>query len=155
MGAQIGTVTQTFNIPFRPSANNKKCTGPDLGKWFHAGTCFKGKATKVTFNLTGVKLPSKAIVSVAFNTTNYGAAPVSPKPCNAFNPERCPYNSLNVGVREVGEGPPSLGTDPFPSSVHQLDDRRQLLLEPGRGGHLRHLRRLLDRRTADVRSQGR
>lgn len=118
VGAQIGTVTQTFNIPFRPSANNGKCTGPNLGKWFHAGTCFNGKATKVTFNLTGVTLPSKAIVSVAYNTTNYGAAPVGPKPCNAFNPERCPYNSLNVGVREVGEGPPALGTDPFPSSTY-------------------------------------
>ena len=37
-GAQVASVTQTFNIPFRPSAS-KKCTGEQTGEWYHAGAC--------------------------------------------------------------------------------------------------------------------
>ena len=110
-GGVVGSVTQTFNIPFRPSANNNKCTGADLGKWFHAGTCFNGKATKITFSLTGVTLPQKAILSLAYNTTNYGASPVGPAACDSFNPSRCGYGSLNVGLTQTT---PSTGTNPLP-----------------------------------------
>jgi hypothetical protein len=119
-GAQVASVTQTFNIPFRPSASSK-CTGAQVGEWSHAGECFNGKATNVTFNLTGVTLPSKAILSVAFNTSNYGAAPLGPKPCAAFNPSRCAYDALNVGTTEPANEAspepvnPSVGSDPLPA----------------------------------------
>ena len=98
-GAQVASVTQTFNIPLRPSAG-KKCTGTHAGEGSHGGECLNGMATQVTFNLTGVTLPSKAIISVAFNTSNYGAAPLGPQPCAAFNPSRCVYDALNVGTTE-------------------------------------------------------
>ncbi len=109
-GALVGSVTQTFNIPYRPSAN-KKCTGEDVGKWYHAGTCFNGKATKVVFEPIGMKLPAKAIVSVAYSTSDYGASPKRPQTCNKFNPQRCPYDSLNVGLSESS---PSAGSNPIP-----------------------------------------
>ena len=108
-GALLGSVTQTFNIPFRPSAN-KKCTGGDAGKWYHAGTCFNGKATRSSSNAIGLTLPAKAIISVAYSTSDYGASPKRPQTCNKFNPERCPYDSLNVGLIETS---PSVGSNPI------------------------------------------
>jgi hypothetical protein len=119
-GAQVASVTQTFNIPYRPSAS-KNCTGEQAGEWSKGGECFNGKAVNESFTLTGVMLPAKAILSVAFNTTNYGAAPIGPKPCGAFNPSRCAYDALNVGVTEPAneESPepvnPSVGSDPLPA----------------------------------------
>jgi hypothetical protein len=119
-GAQIASVTQTFNIPYRPSAN-KNCKGEQAGEWSKGGECFNGKAVYETFTLTGVTLPAKAIISVAYNTTNYGAAPIGPKPCGAFNPSRCAYDSLNVGVTEPANEKepeavaPSIGSDPLPA----------------------------------------
>ena len=120
-GAQVASVTQTFNIPYRPSAS-KKCTGEQAGEWSHAGECFNGKATQVTFNLGAVTLPSKAILSVAFNTSNYGAAPLGPQPCAAFVPSRCPYDALNVGVQDGFSNPagtpPTVGAFPAPDIAY-------------------------------------
>ncbi len=119
-GAQVASVTQTFNIPYRPSAS-KQCTGENAGKWSKGGECFNGKAVTESFSLMGVTLPAKAILSIAYNTTNYGAAPIGPKPCGAFNPSRCAYDALNVGVTEPAneESPepvnPSVGSDPLPA----------------------------------------
>src|SRR5262249_48662337 len=50
VGSLIGSVTQTFAIPYRPSADNTHCTG---GTWYDTvgNTCFNGYATPVTFNL--------------------------------------------------------------------------------------------------------
>ncbi len=104
VGTQIASLTKTFKMPYRPSAN-PTCTGnPDLGGWKSAGVCYHGKLFKITFVLKGVSIPSKAIVSVAFNTTDYGAAPTHVPG---------PYDSLNVGGFE---GPPSVGGDPQPQS---------------------------------------
>ena len=43
----IGSVTQTFAIPYRPSADFINCTG---GRWFDGSGCFNGKAVNLTFN---------------------------------------------------------------------------------------------------------
>jgi hypothetical protein len=104
VGTQIASLTKTFKMPYRPSAN-PTCTGnPDLGGWKSMGNCYHGKLFKATFVLKGVSIPSKAIVSVAFNTTDYGAEPTHVPG---------PYDSLNVGGFE---GPPSVGSDPQPAS---------------------------------------
>jgi hypothetical protein len=102
VGTQVASLTKTFKMPYRPSANPTKCAGN--GGWFKMGSCFHGKLFKITFVLKGVTIPSKAIVSVAFNTTDYGAEP-------SHVPG--PYDSLNVGGFE---GPPSVGSDPQPQS---------------------------------------
>src|SRR6185436_7347542 len=47
VGSLIATTTQTFAIPYRPSADNTNCTGANVGKWYEAtsNTCFNGYAT--------------------------------------------------------------------------------------------------------------
>jgi hypothetical protein len=75
VGASIRSVTQTFNVPYRPSADNTHCTGSNAGEWYSAGdnTCYNGFATPVSFSLSGTTLPDTVIVSVAFNTTHSGS----------------------------------------------------------------------------------
>ena len=34
VGAQLGSVTHTFGMPYRPAANYSKCAGADAGKWY-------------------------------------------------------------------------------------------------------------------------
>jgi hypothetical protein len=114
-GAKLASVTQTFNIPFRPSANNKDCTPNAEGAVGYTAECFHGKTFKITFQPT-VTLPSKAILSLAYNTTNYGEHPVGAAPCSAYVPSRCGYDSLNVGLEE--ETGPSTGTQPLPDSAY-------------------------------------
>jgi hypothetical protein len=115
VGTQIASLTKTFKMPYRPSAIATKCAGN--GGWYKQGNCFHGKLFKISFVLRGVTIPSKAIVSVAYNTSNYGAEPQYPKTCNnaPSGPDECPYDSLNVGGVE---GAPSVGSDPQPKSVY-------------------------------------
>ncbi len=75
VGAKLASGSKTFNMPYRPSAS-PKCTGANAGKWFHQGTCFNGKAFKISLTLTAAKLPAKAIISVSYNTTDHGPNPV-------------------------------------------------------------------------------
>jgi hypothetical protein len=108
-GALIATQTTTFKIPFRPSAN-KKCpiTAEGVQGW---GTkCYSGKTHKIVFQLSGVTLPAKAILAIAYNTSDYGYAPT-------HGPD-FGQNSLNVAVREPAEGGPSVGSDPLPSGAY-------------------------------------
>jgi hypothetical protein len=116
VGAKIATGSKVFKMPYRPSAS-AKCTGPDAGKWFMMGTCYNGRAFKISLGLKIANLPQKVIVSVAYDTTSYGAEPQGTQPCSS-TVEGCPYDSLNVAVREAGEGPPAVGSDPFPDSVY-------------------------------------
>ena len=83
----LATKTQTVTIPWRPAAT------PTCGTAWKAGDgqCYNGIAFNATFDLSGlnVTLPNDVIVSVAYNTADYGAAPIH---------MAGPYNSLNVGV---------------------------------------------------------
>lgn len=99
-GALLKTQTKTFNIPFRPSADNVHCTGADLGKWYQAssGTCFNGYATPIKFNFTGSLFPAHVVVSVAYNTTHYGAAPIGESAACYTSAGGCGYDSLNVAL---------------------------------------------------------
>jgi hypothetical protein len=120
-GGLIASVTQTFNVPFRPSAN-PACTGGNAGKWTPNGgtNCFNGFATPITFNLTGrgISLPDHVIVSVAFNTTNWGYQPIGTQPCDSTS-NGCGYDSLNVGVANNGSPiPPTAGTQPRPDDAY-------------------------------------
>jgi hypothetical protein len=114
-GAKIASVTETFNIPYRPSANNKLCTPNPEGAVGYSAECFHGKTFKIAFK-PAVTLPSKAILSIAYNTTNYGEKPVGPAACSLFHPSRCGYDSLNVGLEE-GAGT-SAGTQPLPNYAY-------------------------------------
>jgi len=115
-GSLVTTVTQTFNIPFRPSADNTNCTGTQVGEWFNGTSCFNGLATPISFDLTGVTLPNNAILSVAYNTSDYGYAPIGRSTACSATAAGCGYDSLNVGT----EGAATVGTQPVPDSAYQL-----------------------------------
>lgn len=109
-GAKIGTLTQTFNIPYRPSAS---ATCGD-GRWSDGTTCYNGFATPITFSLTGLILPDKVIIGVAYNTSHYGISPIGESAACYISSGGCGYDSLNVAVI----APPSVGTLPFPDDVY-------------------------------------
>jgi hypothetical protein len=110
VGALIARATKTFNMPYRPSADYAKCNGANAGKWFNKAdtSCNNGKAFKIKVGLVA-KLPAKVIIGVAYNTSDYGAEPQAPQPCNS-KPEGCFYDSLNVAV---ATGAPTVGAAPL------------------------------------------
>lgn len=115
-GSLITSVTKTFSIPFRPSADNTNCIGGNLGKWFDGTTCFNGFANPISFKLAGVTLPNQVVISVAYNTSDYGAVPYTHAPACNLTTARCGYDSLNVGTA----GAASVGTQPRASDAYQL-----------------------------------
>ncbi len=120
VGALLGSGSKIAKIPYRPSAS-PKCTGESAGAWYHMGECFNGKAAKVTLPLKIANLPSQAIITISYNTSDYGATPQRPQPCNT-EPQGCPYDSLNVGVQDGFDNPagtpPTVGAFPAPDTAY-------------------------------------
>jgi hypothetical protein len=115
VGPQITTLTNTFQIPYRPSAD-PACTGGQAGDYVGKDTnCHANIAYKATFDLGGshVTLPDKIIVGVALNTTDYGYQPT-------HDTTALGYDSLNFGLVDNAT-PPSVGTQPFPTSLYFTD----------------------------------
>jgi hypothetical protein len=98
LGALLGSVTQTFLIPWRPEPS------PGCGTAWKASDnlCYNGFAFKITFDLRGLALtlPNEVIFGVAYNTNTWGYQPIG---------QPGPYESLNVGLA-VGT-PASVGLD--------------------------------------------
>ena len=93
-GTLIASDTQTFNIPYRPSADNGICG--NTGQWFNSTneTCYNGLATNITFdasNFTPVNptLPGTLIYGIAYNTETNGYDPLG-----GINPA----DGLNIGM---------------------------------------------------------
>ncbi len=119
IGPRIATDTQTFSIPYRPSSS-VKCPETIEGKGW-GKECDLGILSRISFKLKRVTLPTTAIIAVAFNTENDGAAPTG---------EAGPYNSLNVSVSSsymYNEGtkgweftalPLLVGADPLPADAY-------------------------------------
>jgi uncharacterized repeat protein (TIGR01451 family) len=83
----IATSTQSFDVPYRPSAS-PKCTATDAGKWMSTKEgCKNGLANDVTFNFSNVKLPDTVVYAISYNTGG-------------------PADSLNVAVTDAA---PSAG----------------------------------------------
>jgi hypothetical protein len=108
-GAKIATQTNTFAIPYRPSPN-KKCPLTSEGVVGWGPKCYSGKTHNIKFQLAGVTLPTKAIIGVAYNTSDYGYSPT-------HGPD-IGQNSLNVAAREPGETGPSVGAYPRPADAY-------------------------------------
>lgn len=117
VGTLIGSVTQTFAIPYRPSADNTNCTGADAGKWYHAAsaTCFNGLATTITFNLSGLNVPNEVIYGIEYNTTAYGDSPVGVSASCYTSSGGCGYDALNVLTTAVA---PIVGVNPAPDDAY-------------------------------------
>jgi hypothetical protein len=125
VGTQVAQLTRTFKMPYRPSAS-LKCAGN--GGWYRSGSCFHGKLFKIAFMLRGVTIPSKAIVAVAYNTSDYGAVPQRPQSCNTSN--NCPYDSLNVALT----GAPTVGSAPLPDDAFLSSTWGGAYCDGGTGG---------------------
>ena len=106
--AILNSSTQTFSVPYRPSAS-PKCIGDDAGKWYapSSKTCFNGLYNEVTFNFSGLTLPSQVVYGIEYNTRDYGPAPTGLSG---------PSDSLNVAlVTESGDV--TSGSDTRPGSL--------------------------------------
>jgi hypothetical protein len=108
----LGTITQSFDIPYRPSWDSTMCTGdkqtpvtdiPFGGTWYDPvlAKCVHGYAFVITFDFDSlnINLPDEVIYGIAYNTAHYGSTPLG---------VNGPYNSLNVSLASV---PPFVGTD--------------------------------------------
>ena len=119
-GPTIVSVTKTFAIPYRPSANNTKCIGDEAGNWFDPknGECFPGLATNITFNLSSLKvtLPKTFVFGIAYNTSDYGAAPYGDNTACYATTEGCGYYFLNVGLSSDPDNL-NVGSNPYPGYV--------------------------------------
>jgi hypothetical protein len=115
-GALIQSVTQTVDVPYRPSAS-PKCTGDQAGKWYHHGTCLNGKSVTIKFKFqkSGIQLPDSVVLGVAYDTTHYGYNPIGESaPCFGTG-AGCPYDSLNIGLSPAV----TTGSKPYPDTVFQ------------------------------------
>lgn len=135
VGPQIAQLTQTFKMPYRPTAN-EKCTGEHAGGW--GAKCYHGKLFKITFPLKGVYIAKDAIVSVIYNTSGYGPEPQGySNPCNS-EARGCFYDSLNVGVEDpensVFSTSPFTGTQPLPNDAYINSATAGVYCDGGAGG---------------------
>ncbi len=133
VGSLIKSVTQTFQIPYRPSADNVNCTGADAGKWFDGTACVNGLGAPITFNLAGqgVTLPNNVIVSLVYNTTHFGPSPIGESaPCFTES-GGCGYDALNIGDLNAG---PSTGSFPVPDDAYSNSTSSGFYCDGGSGG---------------------
>jgi hypothetical protein len=116
-GKLVSESTKVQKIPYRPSESRLKCKngkGEPEGGYYRKGVCYHGKYFKISFPVGKIKWPNKVIISVQYNTSDYGPEPQRPQPCNSES-GGCPYDSLNVGLSESS---PSVGSDPQPDDAY-------------------------------------
>lgn len=134
-GSEIAQATQTFAIPFRPSADPGNCTGADGGKWFDSAssTCYNGFATTLTFDFSSqnVTLPTSVIYGISYNTTHYGANPIGESASCFSTGGGCGYDSLNIGAEA---STPSVGSDDDPNGVFQNSSSGSSYCDGGTSG---------------------
>jgi hypothetical protein len=109
VGALLATKTQTFAIPYRPSADSScPATGSQTpaGSAFKdsAGDCQNGLVSEITFTFTGVTLPNNVIFGIAYAPTgDAGSLNVMLYPSDADAP---------VATQ------PAVGTFPLPEDTY-------------------------------------
>jgi hypothetical protein len=125
VGAKVITKTATFTMPYRPSASAKCTTGESKGGWWGPDglggkACFHGKLFFIKFATTGLLPESNAIITVTYNTRDYGYAPTGVSG---------PSDSLNVALTTPNApfGPPSVGeygnpTEDYAYSFYEHED---------------------------------
>jgi hypothetical protein len=107
VGSIIASVTQTFAIPYRPSADATHCSATPT-EWYNGTSCFNGKAVDVTFTFpTHPTVGTSAIFGITFNTDDYGYSPLhgSGSPTDSLN--IATYPGTGGGLVAVA---PSVGT---------------------------------------------
>lgn len=109
----IASATQTFAIPYRPSASTK-CGD---GRWYDNAlkSCFNGFATNITFSFSGQTLPNNVFFGIAYNTTHYGDSPIGESASCFTSSGGCGYDSLNIAMST--ESDISAGSDTNPGQI--------------------------------------
>lgn len=115
VGALIATLTETFEVPYRPSSDNVNCSG----QWYDSAsqTCFNGLATNISFDFSslGVQLPDSVVYGISYNTTHYGPAPIGEAAACYASSGGCPYDSLNIALSPQVV----VGSKPHPDTLFQ------------------------------------
>ena len=101
VGSVIATLTDTFTIPFRPSADPVNCTGANAGRWFDGSTCFNRPRRGRGLRVPGGHHPS-GHAHLGHRLQHQRRAATHPIGAPG------PYDSLNVGSFTVN---PTVGTD--------------------------------------------
>ncbi|MDP9025643.1 MAG: hypothetical protein M3N13_09755 [Candidatus Eremiobacteraeota bacterium] len=104
VGTAITSVTNTYSLPYRPSAS-AQCTGKDAGKYFNASDnrCENGLPYVAKFAIpAGTNVPQRAIFTFAYNTSTSGAIPYGTNTACYTSSGGCGYDSLNVGAQGNG-----------------------------------------------------
>ena len=122
---KIAWATQTFAIPYRPSAS-PTCAVDYPGEWYDTAlnACFNEFVTNVTFDTftyagdVAVALPDDVVFGITYNTSGHGYSPFGY--ANACNETEagCPYDSLNIALAQDPTDV-SVGTDTFVGTVWQ------------------------------------
>jgi len=122
---KIAWATQTFAIPYRPSAS-PACAVDYPGEWYDTAlnACFNEFVTNVTFDTftyagdVAVALPDDVVFGITYNTSGHGYSPFGY--ANACNETEagCPYDSLNIALAQDPTDV-SVGTDTFVGTVWQ------------------------------------
>jgi hypothetical protein len=128
VGPLLGAARYTGTFPYRPSANNAKCTGANAGKWFNEEmeppTCRNSYGKLIPFDFSGqtaAKVPAdkQVIWTVSFNTSNSGYFPLGNNTaCRESGNPGCGYDSLNVGADSTYVGAPYVGSDMETSTLY-------------------------------------
>ena len=148
VGSRITTLTKTFNVPYRPSADANYTTDcandaaadsvpvSDFdGTWFDSadGHCYNGFATNVTFTFGHTRVPNKLIYGIAYNTSDYGAHPYGDATTCHSSSGGCGYDSLNVALSNSPTDP-SVGSDPQTGTVYEATNYLPYYCDDGAGG---------------------
>lgn len=132
VGSLIASDTQTFAIPYRPSADTNYTTdcaaqataenvpvSDFAGTWYDAALnqCFNGFLTPITFDFGHVTLPNSVIYGIAYNTSDFGFAPYGDSTACHSSAGGCGYDSLNVALSQEPTAP-SVGSDDYQGTVY-------------------------------------
>jgi hypothetical protein len=118
-GAVLATLTQSVDVPYRPTSDPVNCVGEQAGWYFDAASssCLPALAFTATYDfaLQGVVLPDDAIVAVAFDS--------------AALPGKS--DALNASLRLT---PTETGTDPDPDNLFWNTSVAAYYTDNGAGG---------------------
>jgi hypothetical protein len=130
-GTRIASITQTFAIPYRPSAS-PKCGD---GRWWDSSlkTCFNGLATDVTFQLSGVPVPDEVVYGISYNTSHNGYQPFGQSTACYTSSGGCGYDSLNIALSQDPTNV-TVGSDPNPGTVWQYSNYASEFCDGGAAG---------------------
>jgi hypothetical protein len=107
-GSEIGSVTVDALVSWRPEPNSACPVVYGINEWeSSSGKCYDGALSIVTFDLSGIEVPTQVIYGLAFSTTDYGASPTT-----GFSG---PDDSLNI---QLVEGSPAAGINPLSDTAY-------------------------------------